>query len=693
MVDFRKLMRKALVLDFETLSMCDLTRCGSWRYAEDPSTEVLSLRWGWDLDPPETDWHGMRPDEGIAFPEELAEALADEKVYFVAHNAGFEKAIWRRICVPQWGWPNIPNSRWHDTMATAAMKALPLDLDAVTRVLSIPQEKDKEGNALVKKLNREYHKTGRCPELTPATRTRVYTYNGADIGSQTALHRRLRWQPPGERNIWLLNQRINERGFRLDMGFVRAAQRIVEGATVPLAEEFRQLTGGLSFTQGEKIKDWCEGQGVSLPNLQKETVSRLLGRDVDGEETDDDPGALYQELPAPVRRALEIRALVGSASVKKLDAMERTICSDDRVRGTTQYHGAATGREAGRLLQPTNFPRGSDDAIKLSVDAKVDAILTGDWQLAQMMTGLPAVELVIGSLRHAICAERGRVLMAGDFAQIEARVVLAAAGQYDKCELLASGADAYIDMAQQIFPDAPRGDVSDPAFVKMFKHDHTAYRQIGKNSILGCGFGMGDHKFHLRYCPDQPLDFATRVIHTYRNEWAPEVPKLWKALEFAALTCVWEEKTTEACGATFRLEDGWLTMELPSGRKLWYWNPTPVRRHMPWSTPDEPDVRRSWTYQAKKTGRWVTIDAYGGLITENYVQGLARDLLWSAAFKAEREGLPIVLTVYDELLTEPEVAHADERLLTQIMEDGPDYARAMRIPIAAECWTGPRYKK
>lgn len=687
------LMKRALIYDFETASAVDLKACGAWRYAEDLSTEVLSLSWGFCGEMPRF----LIPSlQGTAFPPELQELLDDPDVLFTAHNCSFEKAVWRRICVAQWGWPDIPNSRIHDTMATAHMKALPPGLDEVTRVLGLQYQKDKVGNTLTIGLSKINKKTGMFPPRTPEVMARVVQYNKSDIDSQGEVHHRLGWQPAGERNIWLLNQRINERGFKLDMALVHQAQKIVAEATIPLAAEFRELTGGLSFTQGEKIKDWCYGQGVSLPNLQKETVTHLLGRDVDGAEDEDvefDPGALYQELPAGVRRALEIRAVVGSASVKKLDAMERSVGYGDRVRGTTQYHGAATGREAGRLLQPTNFPRGSNDMIKASVDDKVTALMTGDWRMVEMMLGVPAVEAVIGSLRHMIYSEDDRTLMAGDYAQIEARIVLAAAGQYDKCKLLASGADPYVDMAMSIYPDLPRGDAKDRAFVEMFKHNYTVQRQHGKNSVLGMGFGMGPSKFRLRYCPDQPLEFAEQAVSAYREDWAPEVPKLWKKLEWAALDCVWEQRTTEAAGAEFCLEDGWLTMRLPSGRKLWYWNPQPVRRHMPWSTAEDPDVRRSWTYQVRKAGRWATVDAYGGLITENYVQGLARDLLWNAAFKVEAEGLPIVLTVYDEILTEPKVAQANEKLLTNLMEDAPDYARAMQVPVAVECWTGRRYKK
>jgi DNA polymerase len=469
---------------------------------------------------------------------------------------------------------------------------------------------------------------------------------------------------------------------------IRAMRKVVDIASKPLAEEFKQLTGGLKFTQIDKLKSWMMDRGVTLPDMRKETLDAVFGETEDGEELDASE-RLDLELPPDVDRALRIRRLIGSASIKKLDAMEACVMSDSRARGLLLYHGAGPGRWAGKLIQPHNFPRGS--VIEDDRQVLVDAIMTGDPGYVECLYG-PAVEAVVSSLRHTIVAAPGHTLVAGDFAGIEARVVLALSGQHDKCALLASGADVYIDMACDIF-GVDKLSPTDPRYkewCKEFKRDHLEWRQTGKNSVLGCGFQMGDNKFHDRYCPDQELEFATRVIQAYRKDWAPKVPELWRGLERAAIRTVHESRPHEAYGVEFRLEDEWMTARLPSGRKLWYFRPRPTRKAMPW---DEDDIRLSWSYVATKLGRRIRVDAYGGLLTENVVQALARDLLRAAMLKCRKERLPIILTVHDEIVLEVPEARADEKALAQIMGDIPDWARAIRVPVDTDTWVGDRYRK
>lgn len=676
-----------LILDFETASACNLKVCGAWRYSEDPTTEILSLSWGYE----HTDRIGhWTPADGIAFPKPLAEAMARDNVLFVSHGE-FERAIWLNQCVALLGWPPMPSNKWHDTMAVCAMRCIPLSLDDACRVMRIPFQKDKEGSKLTISLSKT-NKAGYY-ERDPEKLSRSLLYNDNDIRSQRGLHERIGWLPPGERRIWLMNQRINARGFMLDMPLVHQMQRVVDLATVPLAEEFRGLTGGLNFTQRDKVMAWVQGEGVNLPNLKKETLDKLLGTDEDEDDISTDPIGIEEiELPANVERALRIRQLVGSASVKKLARMRACVCADGRVRGTTQYHGAGTGREAGRLLQPTNFPRGSNDVIQIDPADKVTAIMTGDPDMVEMLTGIKPVELVVGSLRHTLIASAGREYVAGDFAGIEARVDLALAGQHDKCDLLASGYDAYIDMATDIY-GMPKFDFSDKKLVKAFKEAHTAERTIGKNSVLGCGFQMGWQTFKRRYCPEQPDDFAERVVKAYREKWAPKVPLLWRGLEDAALETALTGLPHEAYGVEYAREDWWLTARLPSGRKLWYFDPKVIEKEMPWSTPDNRDIRTAWACKMRKGAKWVTADMYGGLLTENVVQALARDLLWEAVFKCEANGLPVVLTVYDEIVCEPERRPDNQTALEQIMRDTPKWGLDMRIPVEVEAWTGDRYRK
>lgn len=657
--------------DFETASACDLTKAGAWRYAEDPTTEVICARWrlrgqrmldGWR---PGGD---LRPLMGLAI---------NPNIRFVAHNVQFEKAIWRKIMVPMFGMTDIPNTRWHDTMAVAAMKAMPQDLDLLAKALRLGTKKDTEGRKTTLALSK-YDKRGNLRRDQGSLDT-AYTYCGQDVEVEEAALERLGELSPGsplgappERDVWLLNQRLNERGLRLDMRFIEQAQKIVDAGTLPMAARFAALTG-LGVTQGEKFKDWLHAQGLHLDNLTAETVKDFFGLDEDEEY------ALPLADETPAREALRIRQMIGSASVKKLAAMRACVSSDGRARGLLQYHGTGPGRDAGRLLQPTNLPRPTlkVDGSPMPMNLIVDAILTGDAGYVEMVVG-PPVETVVSGLRHAIVADPGRVLLSGDYAGIQARVVLALAGQHDKTELMASGADVYCDMASVIFG------------YPVLKKQHPVERQLGKNAVLGLGFQMGAAKFKLKYGKDQTLEFIQGVVDAYRRQWAPLVPKVWEALNHAATMVVWHKLPREAYGVRYQLEDGWLTVTLPSGRKIWYWDPQPVKRAMPW---DDTDIRLAFTYKAKKTGRYIEINAFGGLLTENVVMGIERDIMVRGALKLEANGFPVILNVYDEVLTEPKKEDADEAAFRQILLDSDQWVKDLLIPLEVETWCGDRYRK
>lgn len=690
-------MNLYVVPDFETVSAADLKKVGAWRYAEDITTEVLCLCWSYGESNEQGFWV-----PGMPFPFE--KELADGRM-FIAHNTGFEKAIWRRIMVPVYGWPNIPNSRWDDTMARCANLTIPQDLDMAVRVLRLPALKDTEASKRVIALSK-FDRKGYAPKITPDVIQDAIAYCKDDCAAQKGIYERVGTLSHAERQVWLLDQRINERGFRLDMKLIDAMQKIVDEASEPLLAEFAEITG-IPKLNSPKLKPWCHDRGVPIPNLQKDTLAQWLKEPDDDQEDydelagEEDPGAYQMVLPNDVRAALRIKQLIGSSSIKKLKTAKLIACDDDRARGMLQYHGAGPGLWAGRLLQPQNFPRGTLTSFKKEksedfVQRKIDALATGDYRYVETLVG-PAVETVVSSLRHIIIPSPGRELVVGDFAGIQARIALAAAGQHDKTALMASGADVYIDMACDIFkmqkPDWSLGKAALKPWVEEFKAQHNEKRQYGKNSILGLGFQMGARKFKLRYCGDNTLEFAQDIVDTYRKVWAPQVPKLWYALDEAACDTVHYRTPHEAYGVLFKLEDMWMTARLPSGRKLHYFNPQPIRKTMPWSKEDEPDVRRAWTFQAKKQGKWLTIDAFGGLLTENLASALARDLLVSAMFKCEKENLPIVLTVHDEIVCDAEPAVDNAAKLKQIMEDIPQWARDMQIPVEAETWAGDRYRK
>lgn len=671
--------RPWILVDFESASACDLKKAGAYRYWADPTTEALCLSYETSSGRRGT-WH-----PGLPCPSKILQALERGDVIFVAHNVAFERNGWAYM-EREYGWPAVPLERWHDTQARALQMALPAKLDDVLRVMRLPHQKDMAGHRLTIGLSRKDRK-GYFPKRTPEVMAQVYAYCEADISGEVDLHRRLGWLSDHERSCWIMSQQMNDRGIYLDMELVDAMQSIIDQAIPPLAAEFRQLTG-VNVGQRDKILAWCSAQGVHLADMKKETLAELLG-DVDEEGGDDEPAYEPDDwedahegvvLPDQVRRALSIRQLIGSASIKKLTAMRLCVGYDDRARGLMVYHGTTPGRQSAKLLQPHNFPKGTlkEDGESPDPEPLVRMIKARDPELLAMTYG-PAVETIVHSLRHCIMAAPEHIILAGDYAGIQARTVLGVAGQRDKVALMASGADVYCDMAGQIFK-RPIDKKKDPW-----------ERGVGKNSVLGLGFQMGAKTFRIKYAKEQELEFCQTVVDTYRKEWAPEVPQLWYALQDAAIETVWTGRPHSTHGVTYRLHDEWLVLTLPfADAELRYHAPQPTKRPMPW---DETDVRRGFKYQVQKQGRWISRDAFGGQLTENLVMKIEREIMESAKKRLQANGFHLILEVHDELIAEAHKGNADLKAFTQIMEDVDPWVADWGIPVAVDAWMGPRYRK
>jgi hypothetical protein len=298
------------------------------------------------------------------------------------------------------------------------------------------------------------------------------------------------------------------------------------------------------------------------------------------------------------------------------------------------------------------------------------------------------IDVLISALRHAIIASNGAMLGAGDFSMIETCVLLALAGQHDKCELIAAGSDIYRDMAASIFGldrDAFMGIHEDE-----LTPEQTEQRRAGKNAVLGCGYGIGAEGFYRRFArhTEDGKTLAARIVAVYRNQWAPKVPALWRDLEITARRALGRPGPAVAhCGIIYELTKKaglpCLVCTLPSGKRLFYMN-----AHM-----DGEDKwgRPRWIYNAYKQGRWETIEPYGGQLTENVVSALARELLVHAMFALEEANFPIVFTVHDEIVTESaSVTKAD---MERLMSERPDWAVKLGVPVKVKAWIGKRYRK
>ena len=669
------------ICDFETLNPAKnlLKEAGAWRYAEHPLTEVLCLVFksaGGNY------FYRWRPGMPL---DELLELVNNPDVIFVEH-ASFEQAIWQRIMVEQAGLPPLPPERWEDTQAVCAWKAVPLKLEKGCQALKLPVEKDMEGNKFTIGLSRP----DKWGNVTAEDYERVIAYCEVDVECEDKLDQRIGRLSEAELGIWRLTEKINQRGIGIDSDYVRAMQRVVNDASKPLLAQFRALTG-LNPGQRDKLIAWCASRGVVLSSMKKAYLAELLG----DEEDTNDPTHGYESLAEDdtmpelrktdiqlhddVREMLALRAILGSASVKKLDKFRSCVCGDGRARGLQQYHAAGTGRFGGRLLQPHNFPWDKEGVLgKIDPERAVQLIMGADYRAVEAeFRGTSAVTVVGLSLRHALVPARGNVFLVGDYSGIEARIVLALAGQHDKTAMMAAGHDVYLDMACDIY-NVPKGSLT--------KEDG-AKRQIGKNTVLGCGFQMGGPRFHAQYCPKQTPEFAAGVVNAYRTKWAPLVPAVWRALGNAMLNLVASGIEDVVYGCYFHMIDEWACIDLPSRwQRLWYFQPHMHER------PGWGPGPACWTM---KSGKWVRQQLYGGLLTENVVQALARGLLCSAMRRIEEAGMPIVLTVHDEIVAEVEESRADMDQFKRLMAERPEWAVTMQVPVSVECPKTPwlRYQK
>jgi DNA polymerase bacteriophage-type len=662
---------KYVVLDFETASTCDLQKRGAWVYASDFSTFLLTVAFKVVDNGIPQKTRVLTERQIAALDSELLALSRDPAVIFVAHNASFEQPIWKYHMVPL-GYAELPPERWHDTMAVAAMKALPMGLDALTQALELPIGKDMDGHRLMLRMCKPNLK-GEW-EHGPENMQRLRDYCVGDVDAQYASHVTLQGLGPAERETWIIDQRINQRGIKIDKNFVHACIDVLDQVRVPMTQRFMELTG-VKPTQREKILNWVNDQGVPLSDVKKSTLDAILDPDDEfGIEDFSDP------LPYHVHEALTLRRSLASSSVAKLERMLQCAGQDGRVRYATQYHGARTGRDAGRLIQVQNYPRGEiGDRQGLTADMLADAILTRDIGTIKELWGDNIFSAVVSSLRSCIVPEEGKVLVAGDFAAVEARNLLSMAGQHDRVEQMHSGVDVYNEQASMIYKrpiDRKKGDLKEG--------------QVGKACVLGAGYGLGPVGFRARFTPKDSIDLAMMAIKSYRTDFAPMVPKFWYGLWEASVSAVWcnEGKSYEFAGVIFRVKGEFLTMRLPSGRHLYYHRPKKARTYDP-----QGNERASWTfmsYQGKKFRRhW----AWHGMITADCIQGSARCLMVGAAKRAEKAGLTTIFKVHDELVFE-EYDRPDLALtVQQIMEDIEPWAHERRFRVKAEVETMLRYRK
>lgn len=661
-------MADILQIDLETYSTTDID-VGPHRYAEDPNTGVWCAAFAFDEGPVQTWWQGRGLVDAI-------EAHVRAGGYIRAFNASFERALWR-VLGARHGWTIPRPEQFLCSAALAARAGLPRKLEAAAKVLGLPEQKDMEGHRLMMKMCKpvSLDANGTPIWYTPSVQDagRLLQYCIQDVETERALVRRLpNVGHPFERKIFLLDQTINDRGVRIDYPLVLAAREVSRGAVSAINATLAAATDGAveGVTKVAKMKQWLADHGFEAESLSKAVLRDTLALDTVSPE---------------VRQVLLLRQQGGKSSTAKLSTMlDCASPRDNRVRGMLRYYGAGTGRWAGQTVQPQNFPRGT---VKMNEFLYV-LIGSGDWQEVDMFLdrGVPLMEVMASMLRGCFIPADGHEFVAADFSAIEARVLAWVAGASKLLEAFRTGGSAYLDMSEVIYGRRVNKDF-----------DPTEY-QISKNTVLGCGYQMGADKYveQLQIQTGIVLEpaFGKRAVDAYRSlHW--EVPVLWRSMNSTVQAVVsgevagWVEVPATQGKIAFAIdESGWLKMRLPSGRSLWYPSPRMSQRKAPWGDLVPCVTTAGVNPETKQWGRQAL---YGGLLTENAVQAIARDLMAEAMFRVEDAGYPVVLTVHDEIVTELPAGFGSVKDFCRLMAALPDWAEG--CPVAAEGWRGTRYRK
>jgi DNA polymerase bacteriophage-type len=685
-----------ITIDFETKSYADLPKVGAWAYSEDPTTDVICVCWAIDDGPVEQWWPGKN-DEDL-MPPDLYEAVGHGHEV-EAHNVAFERSLWVNVLAKKYGWLIPEDDQWRDTMAVAQYYALPAALAGLARALGFPG-KGPEGGRLITKYSKLFLKTAQAHipdhewvawEDMSATLRKAYPeakeaggyfnedfrkfveYCIQDVELERAISNYLGDLPDRELPVFQLDQRINLRGLCLDREGIEAATFITEQRAKELTEEFVNLTG-YKPTQRDRVMEWFDRQGLKLENLQAGYLEELI-----------DDG----ELPSgTARRAIEIRLAINKASTKKLDAMSRQSGVDGRARFQMRYHGASTGRWTGSGFQPLNLNRGFED---MDPEQLVRDIKYKDAGWLDTLYG-DAMDAVAKASRYWIKAPNGCKIISGDFVSIEAVILACLSGEEWKVAAFRDGVKIYEHMADKIY-GLPSGTVS--------KSTHPTERQDGKTGELAFGY-QGALGAWLKF-DNSGRHTDERIIEICKS-WRAEHPRtvaLWAGLQHAAIKATRTGELVQYRDIGFEVVDEWLTMILPDGKRLWYYSPRVGAKEPAWCNNSKPKCKAgtcnhqpqlTLSYMAQKEGQWKTVYTYGGKLAENACQAVSRQILVPAMLRAEAAGYPIILSVYDEIVSEVPEDFGSVKEFESLME-GPLPEWCKNWPIRVDGWEGGRYKK
>ena len=645
-------MGRTLAIDIETYSDVDLISCGVYKYSSSPHFEILLI--AYSVDDKETVCIDVA--NGEEPPKEFMEMLLDDTVTKTAFNANFE-----RICFSNYYQHSFRPEAWRCTAVQAAMLALPLSLEGVGAVLGLDKQKMTEGKELIKYFcspckatKSNGGRTRNLPKDAPEKWRQFKTYCIRDVDVEKQIRQRLAKFPipKREQEIYCLDQRINDRGIMVDRNLVNhavACDLLYKETATARAYELTGLENPNSVSQ---LKLWLKEKGLEVDSLAKDTVKDLS-----------------MKAEGDVQEVLKLRLATSKTSVKKYEAIDRSVCAENRVHGLLQFYGAnRTGRWAGRLVQIHNLPQNHLPDLELA------RALVSEGRYEEVELFYESTPNVLSELiRTAFVAKPGCRFIISDYSAIEARVLAWLAGEEWRLQVFETHGKIYEASASAMF-HVPIEEITKTS----------PLRQKGKISELALGYGgavgaltsMGALKMGLT---EEELP---GLVSTWRSA-NPHITAFWWAVDEAAITAVRDKKPSKVGRVSFEYKSGILFVTLPSGRKLSYVKPRMMLNKF---------GREGLTYEGiGESKKWMRLETYGPKLVENIVQAASRDILAEAMLRLEKEGFDIVCHVHDEVVLEVPDGKSSVEEVNEIMAVNPVWTEG--FPLKAAGFESPFYKK
>ena len=643
---------RVLHLDIETYSSAPLPKCGVYRYCDAHDFEILLLSYAFDDAPVVT----VDMACGETLPDAFLHALEDANVLKIAHNAAFE-----RVCFSKHLGHWLDPAQWRCTMVMAWYQTLPGKLADTAVALNVTEKKMEEGKDLIryfsmpcKATKTNGGRTRNLPQHAPEKWATYKAYNAQDVETERAVYKALLHHalPEHEWALYALDQRINDRGVRVDRLLVKSAMAVDQAFSEQAFQRAQELTGLENPGSVSQLKAWLADMDMPMESLSK----RIVQEKAAGAE-------------GIVKELLELRLELSKTSVKKYESMARCICKDGRVHGLLQFGGAArTFRWAGRLVQAQNLPQNHLPDLNLARDI----VRSGDEEQLELLFG--SVPNTLSELiRTAFIPRDGCRFIVADFSAIEARVLAWLAGEEWVLEEFRGKGKIYEATASRMF------HIPQETIVK--GHPNYEYRQKGKQATLSCGYGggVGALKAMGAKMPEeemQPLVDAWRAAN-------PHIVRFWNALGNAVSEVIEKHNSVRVGKVVVYRKEGHMLIRLPGGRDLCYLSPRFVTNRF--------GSRGIGYLAAGASGKMELQETFGGKIAENCTQAIARDLLAHAMLNLEAAGYPIVFHVHDEAVMEVPIGQGSVEEACRVMAIPPDWARD--LPLRADGDEMTYYKK